>query len=599
MRDVDLNLVGRYSEFFRESPVNIGKTLFAQLMDFLPWSTFTRIVARYGGDARVRTLCCAEQYRAMAFAQLTYRESLRDIEVCLSAQASKLYHMGFREPVRRSTLADANETRDWRIYAEFAHRLIAQARKLYADESLGLELTNTVYALNSTTIDLCLSLFPWAHFRSTKAAVKMHTLLDLRGNIPSFIHISDGKLHDVHALDPLLSEAGAIYVMDRGYVDFARLYVLHQAGAFFVTRAKSNLDAHRVYSASTDRAAGIIADQTIALDGYATSKDYPIHLRRVRFKDPESGKTLVFLTNQFALPAASICALYKSRWQVELFFKWIKQHLKIKQFYGNVRQRGEDANLDRGFRLCLGCHRQEAPCLGRLPLCFAAGFLGHPLRENTDAPSTFRNHDHIRRQRSRQPIKSVQFLTGQQCKGEMIMSQSRSLSSRWRSRCLSYSARVAPCARRFQPRSTAASPRSAYSGKPEGVAAPQGHRAVSRHYSSAPRPSKSLLMRSGMGSNPRLLSRQAITLCGHDAAGDERVWRQSIFTLPFPSRQRSLRALYRIASFSPSRDARCIWATRFHKNDWSRLSCLARSSRDPTIDRIESVRLLQGGARGV
>ena len=214
--------------------MNIGKTLFAQLMDFLPWSTFARIVARYGGDARVRTLCCAEQYRAMAFAQLTYRESLRDIEVCLSARASKLYHIGFREPVRRSTLADANETRDWRIYAEFAHRLIAQARKLYASESLGMELANTVYALDSTTIDLCLSLFPWAHFRSTKAAVKMHTLLDLRGNIPSFVHISNGKLHDVHALDLLLPEAGAIYVMDRGYVDFARLYVLHQAGAFLV-----------------------------------------------------------------------------------------------------------------------------------------------------------------------------------------------------------------------------------------------------------------------------------------------------------------------------------------------------------------------------
>ena len=314
--------------------MNIGKTLFAQLMDFLPWTTFTRIVARYDGDVRARTLRCAEQYRAMAFAQLTYRESLRDIEVCLSAQASKLYHMGFRQPVRRSTLADANETRDWRIYAEFAQRLIAQARKLYADDSLGLELTNTVYALDSTTIDLCLSLFPWAHFRSTKAAVKMHTLLDLCGNIPSFIHISDGKLHDVHALDLLLPEAGAIYVMDRGYVDFARLYILHQAGAFFVTRAKSNLDAHRVYSAPTDRATGIIADQTIALDGSATRKDYPDHLRRVRFKDPESGKTLVFLTNQSALPAASICALYKSRWQVELFFKWIKQHLRIKKFYG-------------------------------------------------------------------------------------------------------------------------------------------------------------------------------------------------------------------------------------------------------------------------
>ena len=223
--------------------MNTGKTLFAQLMDFLPWTTFTRIVDRYGGDHRVRTLSCAEQYRSMAFAQLTYRESLRDIETCLSVHASKLYHMGFRQPVRRSTLADANERRDWRIHAALAQRLITQARTLYVDEELGLDLTNTVYALDSTTIALCLSVFPWAHFRTTKAAVKMHTLLDLRGNIPSFIHISDGKLHDVHALDMLLPEAGAIYVVDRGYVDFARLYVLHQAGAFFVTRAKSNIDA--------------------------------------------------------------------------------------------------------------------------------------------------------------------------------------------------------------------------------------------------------------------------------------------------------------------------------------------------------------------
>jgi Domain of unknown function (DUF4372)/Transposase DDE domain len=314
--------------------MNTGKTLFAQLMDFLPWSTFARLVARYGGDHRVRMLTCAEQYRAMAFAQLTYRESLRDIETCLSAQASKLYHMGFREPVRRSTLADANEARDWRIYADLAQRLIAQARRLYAGDSLGLDLDNTVYALDSTTIDLCLSVFPWAHFRTTKAAVKMHTLLDLRGSIPSFIHISDGKLHDVNALDMQLPEPGAIYVMDRGYVDFARLYVLHQAGAFFVTRAKSNIDARRLYSASSDRSKGIICDQTIALAGVQTRQCYPEHLRRIRFKDLESGKTLVFLTNQRTLPAAIICALYKSRWQVELFFKWIKQHLRIKRFYG-------------------------------------------------------------------------------------------------------------------------------------------------------------------------------------------------------------------------------------------------------------------------
>ena len=255
--------------------MNTGKTLFAQLMDFLPWTTFTRIVDRYGGDHRVRTLFCAEQYRSMAVAQLTYRESLRDIETCLSVHASKLYHMGFRQPVRRSTLADANERRDWRIHAALAQRLITQARTLYVDEELGLDLTNTVYALDSTTIALCLSVFPWAHFRTTKAAVKMHTLLDLRGNIPSFIHISDGKLHDVHALDMLLPEAGAIYVVDRGYVDFARLYVLHQAGAFFVTRAKSNIDAHRVYSAPTDRSTGIICDQTISLDGFYTRQDYP------------------------------------------------------------------------------------------------------------------------------------------------------------------------------------------------------------------------------------------------------------------------------------------------------------------------------------
>ena len=314
--------------------MNTGKTLFAQLMDFLPWTTFARIVARYDGDRRVRTLSCGEQYRAMAFAQLTWRESLRDIETCLSVQASKLYHMGFRQPIRRATLADANEGRDWRMYAELAHRLIVHARKLYANEDLGLELSNTVYALDATTIELCLSVFPWAHFRTTKAAVKMHTLLDLRGSIPSFIHISDGKLHDVHALDLVMPEAGAIYVMDRAYVDFARLHALHRAGAFFVTRAKSNIDAHRLYSAPTDRATGIICDQTISLDGPQTRRNYPEHLRRIRFRDPETGKTLVFLTNNFALSAATICALYKSRWQVELFFKWIKQHLRIKRFYG-------------------------------------------------------------------------------------------------------------------------------------------------------------------------------------------------------------------------------------------------------------------------
>jgi hypothetical protein len=314
--------------------MNSGKTLFAQIMDLLPWTTFARYVQRYGGDRGVRTLACTEHFRIMAFAQLTYRESLRDIETCLTAQASKLYHMGLREPVRRSTLADANESRDWRIYAHFAQRLIEQARALYAKEDLGLELMNTVYALDSTTIDLCLSVFPWAHFRKIKAGVKMHTLLDLKGSIPSFIHVTEAKLHDVHALDLLEVEAGAIYVMDRGYVDFARLHSLDLAGAFFVTRAKSNMMAHRVYSMPTDRSSGIICDQRIVLDGYYTQHHYPDQLRRVRFKDPKTEKTLVFLTNQMTLPASTICALYKSRWQVELFFKWIKQHLRIKRFFG-------------------------------------------------------------------------------------------------------------------------------------------------------------------------------------------------------------------------------------------------------------------------
>jgi Domain of unknown function (DUF4372)/Transposase DDE domain len=295
--------------------VNAGKTLFAQVMEFVPWTSFTRIVHRYSGNSGVRTLSCAEQFRAMAFAQLTWRESLRDIEASLSANATKLYAMGFRSPVKRSTLADANEARDWHIWADLTAVLIRRARKLYASESLGVELDNTVYALDSSTVDLCLSLFDWAPFRSTKAAIKLHTLLDLRGAIPAFIHISDGKLHDVNVLDMLSFEAGAFYVMDRGYVDFERLYALHQAGAFFVTRAKSPMDARRVYSAHVDRAGGVICDQRVMLNGYYSAKKYPEHLRRIRFKDPESGKTLIFLTNNTALPALTICALYKSRWQ--------------------------------------------------------------------------------------------------------------------------------------------------------------------------------------------------------------------------------------------------------------------------------------------
>ena len=314
--------------------MNAGKTLFAQIMEFVPWTSVGRIVDHYSGNAGVRRMTCAEQFRVMAFAQLTWRESLRDIEVTLGANANKLYSMGLRHSVHRSTLADANDSRDWRIWSDMAALLIRRARKLYRGEDLGLDLSNTVYALDATTIDLCLSLFDWAPFLRAKAAVKMHTLLDLRGPIPAFIHISDGKMHEVNVLDLLPIEAGAFYVMDRGYLDFTRLYKLHQAGAFFVTRARRDMDARRVYSAATDRATGVVCDQTIAFNGFYASKNYPEHLRRIRFKDPESGKTLVFLTNNTALPPLTIAALYKSRWQVELFFKWIKQHLRIKKFLG-------------------------------------------------------------------------------------------------------------------------------------------------------------------------------------------------------------------------------------------------------------------------
>ena len=314
--------------------MNSGKTMFTQLMNLMPWTGFGRIVARYGGDTRVRSFTCAEQFRAMAFAQLTWRENLRDIEACLGANRSRLYAMGFRQPVRRSTLADANENRDWRIWAEVAEALIRRARKLYCGEDLGLDLDNTVYALDSTTIDLCLSLFEWATFRTTKAAIKLHTLLDLRGSIPAFIHISDGKMHDVRVLDRLPIEAGAFYVMDRGYLDFQRLYGIHRQGAFYVTRAKRGMDARRICSIPTDREQGVICDQRVVLNGFYASQHYPELIRRIRYKDPETGKTLVFLTNNTALPALTIAALYKQRWQVELFFKWIKQHLRIKRFMG-------------------------------------------------------------------------------------------------------------------------------------------------------------------------------------------------------------------------------------------------------------------------
>lgn len=311
-----------------------GKLVFAQLMEHLPEKTLARCVERYRGNHKVQSFTCQDQFLCMAFAQLTFRESLRDIEACLRSQTEKLYHMGIRGQVSRNTLANANATRDWRIYADFAQRLIAIARKLYINEPFGVDLANTAYALDSTTIDLSLSLFPWAPFRTTKAAVKMHTLLDLRGNIPSFIHISDGKLHDVNILDQLIPEAGAFYVMDRGYIDFQRLYRLHQAGSFFVTRAKRNMNAQRRYSHPTDRSMGVMFDQTLVLQGYQSAKDYPETFRGIRYKDPETGKRLLFITNNTTLPALSICALYKARWQVELFFRWIKMHLRVKAFFG-------------------------------------------------------------------------------------------------------------------------------------------------------------------------------------------------------------------------------------------------------------------------
>jgi len=313
----------------------LGRTVFAQVMDALPLRRFHTCVKRYDGNHKVKAFTCLDQFRVMAFAQLTYRQSLRDIEACLRAIQPKLYHMGIRSAVSRNTLANANAVRDWHIYADFAQVMIGRARQLYADEDFGQELAQaTLYALDASTIDLCLSLFPWAHFRKTKAAIKLHTLMDLRGSIPTFIHVSEGKLHDVNALDLLIPEAGAFYIMDRGYLDFARLSTLDQAGAFFVTRAKRNFNYRRRYSRPVDKATGLVCDQTVVLATAASSQAYPEPLRRIRFNDPQTGKALVFLTNHFGLPALTVAELYRARWRIELFFKWIKQHLRIKAFYG-------------------------------------------------------------------------------------------------------------------------------------------------------------------------------------------------------------------------------------------------------------------------
>lgn len=314
--------------------MNYGKTVFSQIMDFLPMYEFQKCVDKYTGNYKIKSFTCMDQFLCMAFAQLTYRESLRDIEACLRAAQNKLYHMGIRGKVSRNTLANANQVRDWRIYADFAQVLIKTARRLYANEDFGLQLAQTVYALDATTIDLCLSLFPWAKFRKRKGAIKLHTLLDMRGSIPATVIITHGKVHDVNILDSLFIEAGAIYIMDRGYLDFARLYNIQQSSAFFITRAKRNFDFKRLYSQPVDKTTGILCDQIIVLKGFYTKKDYPDKLRRIRYHDADNNKTLIFLTNNFNLPALTIAELYRCRWQVELFFKWIKQHLRIKAFYG-------------------------------------------------------------------------------------------------------------------------------------------------------------------------------------------------------------------------------------------------------------------------
>lgn len=313
-----------------------GRTVFSQLLDFLPQKQFDKCVHRYHGNHRIKTFSCFDQYLCMTFAQITYRQSLRDIETCLRAMQSKLYHCGIRGNVSRNTLANANEHRDWRIYADFAHLLINKARTLYANEDFGLQLNREVYALDSTTIDLCLSLFPWAKFRKHKAAVKLHTLMDLKGSIPTFIRITDGKVHDVNILDEMILEPGAIYIMDRGYLDFARLYTFTQNLSTFITRAKSNFDYHRLYYRKVDKTTGLRCDQTIMLNGYYASQDYPAVLRRISYFDVETKKRFIFLTNNFTLPALIIALLYKCRWQIEIFFKWIKQYLRIKTFYGTT-----------------------------------------------------------------------------------------------------------------------------------------------------------------------------------------------------------------------------------------------------------------------
>jgi hypothetical protein len=384
--------------------MNSGRTVFAQLIEHLPHKEFHKCVARYRGDRYAKNFSCWDQYLAMTFAQLTYRESLRDIETCLGAVGGKLYHMGWRTSVARSTLADANETRDWRIYADFAQTLIATARRLYAGDAMGVDLDESLYALDSTTIDLCLALFPWARFRRRKAAVKMHTLLDLRGNIPAFVHITDGKVHDVNVLDQIVPEAGAFYVMDRGYIDFERLFVLTLSAAFFVVRTKSNVLLQRRYSHPVDKSTGVHSDQTVILSSFQSASVYPDPLRRVSYFDAETGKRLKFLTNNFTLPALTIARIYKQRWQVELFFKWIKQHLRIKVFYGT----SENA-VKTQIWIAVSVY-----VLVAIPIPDPTDSQPHAFRENAHfmRPSDHRPGRQF--YRKRQPVDSVRVLTGQQ-----------------------------------------------------------------------------------------------------------------------------------------------------------------------------------------
>ena len=394
--------------------MNSGKTIFAQVMDFVPTYEFRKCVDRYNGNYKVISFSCWDQYLCMAFAQLTFRESLRDIQVCLRATQSKLYHLGIRGKVSRNTLAHANQVRDWRIYADFAQILIAKARKLYAADSFGIELDQAVYALDSTTIDLCLALFPWAEFRKRKGAVKLHTLLDLHGNIPSVVIITTGKIHDVNILDELTIEVGAIYIMDRGYLDFARLYKIHQASAFFVTRAKNNFSRKRLYSLPVDKSSGIQCDQIVLLKGYYAKKDYPEKLRRIRYFDSKNNKTFVFLTNNFILPAITIADLYRSRWQVELFFKWIKQHLRIKAFYGTT----ENA-VKTQIWIAISIYVLVAIVKKNLKLASKSlhNFTGAEylsFRENAHFTGAFKYHLHKSGLLHQQPIEFIRLTLGQQ-----------------------------------------------------------------------------------------------------------------------------------------------------------------------------------------